>query len=304
MAFLNFKVDMIRMVTKVTQDNFNTFYMRYVPNNPCIKSYLGYKKQDYHYNLAVDEMSAMAVLDFETGVSRIPNNRFYVGYQHNQETLMEFGGKPYNMVIEFNPNKCDVTCGLLNTILKKFFNDVHIIRVVSADFCCDVPDIPLDNVTIDMGRRRSYCEMRKNGGRGFYIGTRGSNGNVKIYDKAKELGLENKILTRYECHLAFDDLYADMIMGRGFCINDCLPTVYFDSGQMKLIEDVKLRCCVMAVKNGYADIKEFNPRFREKIKPYLEDTAKLIIDNSALKAIRETIITYFFDYCKELNLHY
>ncbi|GEM_PF-5630675 len=301
---MQFKVDMVRMVTKVTLDSFKDFQERYVPNNPCVKHYLGFKKQDYHYNFAIDEMSAMSLLDLETCNTCYPNNRFYVGYQHNQEKLMDFGGKHYNMVVEFNPNKCDMTFGLLNVILKRFFHNVHDIRVVSADFCCDIPDIPLDNVTIDMGRRRSYCEMRRNGGRGFYIGTRGSNGNVKIYDKAKELGLENKTLTRYECHLTFEDLYADMIMGRGFCINDCLPTVYFDSGQMKLIEDVKLRCCVMAVKNGTAQLKEFNRKYREKIMPYLEDTAKVVIDNSVLKTIRETIISWFFEYCKVLNLHY
>ena len=301
---MDFKVDMIRLVTKVSQSEYNTFFMQYVPNNFCIKQYLGYKKQDYHYNLSIDETAVYNEVDMSTGSTIIPNNRFYVGYQHNQERLVEFSGKKYNMVIEFNPSKCDITMGLLKIILKRFFYDVHSIKVVSADFCTDVEGVPLDNVTIDMGRRRTYIDYQTDKGRTKYVGRRGSNGQVKVYDKAKELGIENKILTRWECHLAFEDLYADMVMGRGFRIADCLPTVYFDNGQEMLIEDVKLRCCVMAVKNGYVNIKEFDTRYRQKIKPYLEDTAKLVIDNTNLKNIRETIISWFFWYCKELELRY
>lgn len=301
---MDFKVDMIRLVAKVTHSEFDTFFMRYVPNNPCVRQYLGFKKQDYHYNFAVDETSAYCEVDLGTMAYNLIHNRFYMGYQHNQETLMDFGGKKYNMVIEFNPGKCDLTYGLLNVILKSFFGSVHNIKVVSADFCCDIPDVPLDNVTIDKGRRRTYVDYQSGNGRTLYVGKRGSHGQVKVYDKAAELKLKNKVLTRYECHLAFDDLFADMIMARGFSISDCLPVVYFDSGQDKLIEDVKLKCCVMAVKNGYANLKEFNKNYREKIKPYLEDTAKLVIDNTALKTIRETIIAWFFWYCKELKLNY
>lgn len=301
---MEFSVDMIRLVTRVRVSDFDVFNRLYLACNPCIKSYMKSRLQDYRYNFSVEETeNYLQMTDlYERGV--VPCNKFYFGYQHNQEQIRSSDLTKYNLVIEFNPNKCDVTWGLLNLLLKTFFNNVHELKIVSADFCTDIEGVSIDNVTIDRGLKRTYIDYQSNGGRGLYVGKRGSNGQVKIYDKAVELGLENTILTRYECHLVFDDLYVDMIMARGFSISDCLPTVYFDSGQMKLIEDVKLRCCVMAVKNGYADLKEFNPRFRDKIKPYLVDTAKLIVDNSALKLVRECIISYFFKYCKVLNLHY
>lgn len=305
---MEFSVDMIRLVTRVQIGDFDLFNRQYLACNPSVNSYMKSRLQDYRYNFAVEETALYMQMTGENGGDYVPCNKFYFAYQHNQEQIKTSELTKYNLVIEFNPNKCDIACGLLNRILKKFFNDVHETKVVSADFCTDIEGVPIGNVMVDRGLKRTYIDYQSNNGRTLYVGKRGTNGQVKVYDKAAELGLKNKVLTRYECHLVFEDLFADMIMGRGFSISDCLPKVYFDSGQEKLdeelMEDVKLRCCVMAVKNGYANIKEFNRKYREKIMPYLENTAKVIIDNSVLKTIRETIITWFFWYCKVLNLRY
>ncbi|WP_312071168.1 replication initiation factor domain-containing protein [Anaerotignum propionicum] len=300
---MNFSVDMVRLSVPVRRGDFVTFCNQYVSVHPAVKEYHSFRPKDYRYNYSVED-DFLHIQDYEimTEFGAVTCNKFYFAYQHNMEDMSASELKKYNLVLEYNPNKCDTTRGLLNKLLHRFFSDEQKVRFVSCDICCDFENLTMDNVVVDMKSKHTFVDYRMNGGRTFYVGKRGSNGQVKIYDKAAEQKMKDKVLTRWEVHLTFDDLYMNMILGRAVVVKECLPTVYFGGGQEKLIEDVKLRCCVMAIKNGTANIREFSRKYREKIEPYLGDTAQEVIDNTNCKELRETIITYCYGLCKELNI--
>ena len=65
--------------------------------------------------------------------------------------------------------------------------------------------MPIDNFVYDKNRKRYTYNMTGNNGRTIYLGRRGSNGSVKIYDKAAERGITDRNWTRYEVTLTFDD---------------------------------------------------------------------------------------------------
>lgn len=301
---LNFSVDMVRLTVPVRMGEFTTFCNQFVSIHTGVKERRSSRTKDYRYNYSVEDFLFMSQGEYEvmSEWGQVTCNKFYFGYQHNMEEMSASELKKYNLVLEYNPNKCNTMKGLLRRILKRFFSDEQKVRFVSCDICCDFENLTMDNVVVDMKSKHTFVDYRANGGRGFYIGKRGSNGQVKIYDKAAEQKLKDKVLTRWEVHLAFDDLYMNMILGRAISVKECLPTVYFGGGQEMLIEDVKLRCCVMAIKNGTANIKEFAQKYREKIKPYLACTAQEVIDNSKCKELRNTIIAYCYELCKELNV--
>jgi len=300
---MNFSVDMVRLVVPVRMGDFVTFCNQYLSIHPAVKEYHSFRPKDYRYNYSVED-DFLYIKDYGimTDFGEVTCNKFYFAYQHNMEEVSGSDLKKYNLVLEYNPNKCDITRGLLSKLLHRFFNDEQKVRFVSCDICCDFENLTMDNVVVDMKYKQTFVDYRMNGGRTFYVGKRGSNGQVKIYDKAAEQKMKDKVLTRWEVHLTFDDLYMNMILGRAVVVKECLPTVYFGGGQEKLIEDVKMRCCVMAIKEGYANLKEFSRPYREKIKPYLGDTAQVVIDNTNCKELRETIITYCYGLCKELNI--
>lgn len=292
---LEFSVDMIRISTKVSLLEFSSFYCA-VALNPEVSPYIGKGMSEYHYNFSVAEN----LHGFVPGILSDTYNRFYFAYQHNSEKGNSDYGK-FSFVLEYNPNKCVVGYGVLNYILRNFFNDVDKIQLRSCDLCCDFPDILIDNFVYDKNRKRYTCNMTGNNGRTIYLGRRGSNGSVKIYDKAAELGLSGKVLTRYEVTLSFDDTYFSRMLFSDFHVDVNLPAVFVNTGQLALMQDAKLRAAVLCIQNGFMSMNDFGKDFRKKIRSYLADSSSFVIDDTAKDLISITIVNYIKELSSEFT---
>ena len=287
---MNYSIDMIRLSVKVPILKFNRFmsaidYSRY-------EEYRRSNLKEFRYNFKISD----------TFILEDEFYSWYLAYQHNTEQLSAHRLSAYTLVIEFNPNKVSYNCKILSYVLKTFFTVPKEVKLVSCDVAIDLYNVHIDDVLFDKNRKRKYMLFSGVEGKSIYFGNRGSNGHVKIYDKGAEQK-SDKVWTRYEVHLTFKDLYLHKILGHGFKIDVNLPVIMFDSGQEKIIEDAKVKACLFAIRQGYMTINDFPRVFREKIKPYLEDTVSLKIDNGNIDEFHKIIITFIENYYNTFCVH-
>lgn len=120
---------------------------------------------------------------------------YAIMYMHN----MEKASVNHKLIIEFNPNKC-LYRGLLALILKEFVNERTVIKQI--DLAIDV-DICIDSIIYNNHNRQYVNTIDSSKGKTIYFGKRG-NGQIKVYNKAMELGLKNRELTRIEKTIPVD----------------------------------------------------------------------------------------------------
>ena len=152
---------------------------------------------------------------------------FWIGFCVNSEKNTN---RFRTCTIEFNP--CKVGCELLliNTYLKLRSLSKVAPMVKRFDLAIDIP-VDRDRCYL-IKDKRTYQEYRNsNTDLTQYLGHRSSGGFVKLYNKAKELGLGEYGLTRFE--LTIDWEYKDYNMAKLF-----FPVVYvFDDWQLDV--DIK-----------------------------------------------------------------
>lgn len=96
------------------------------------------------------------------------------------------------VVIEFNPNKVKLPCWISNIIVPTKT------EILSIDVAVDMP-IDIQDIEIQKRHGLEYeAIISKESIETIYLGRFGSNGHVKIYDKAKEQKDKSKVLTRFE----------------------------------------------------------------------------------------------------------
>jgi hypothetical protein len=297
-----FSVDMVRMQTIIYDDIFQRFHNEYLACNSAVNYYNKTRLQDYYHNYKINESYDLNLpVEFEeteNGFS-VGQNNFYLAFYHNNEQRSKFR---HNLVIEFNPNKCSICDGLLSVIINRFFNDLSEIQLKSCDVAIDLFDIPIDNMVCSKGLKRSVYDFNTTKGRTLYIGERGSHGRIKIYDKAKERGIKDKIWTRWEVTLKLD-LYLAQIINNLIDFEVNLPVVYFmDNMDMNSLEP-KLRSAILCITNDLMLIDDFKWDFKQKIKAYLGGMSSLKIDDEVKPQLIDTIITYFKSYSSSLHMN-
>ena len=100
------------------------------------------------------------------------------------------------IILEFNPNKVGSDLGMLS-LLNKLCLMAYKKRVVRFDCAIDIP-VPRDRCLL-FKDQRTYSEYRNSSSDlTEYLGHRNKHGFVKLYNKARELGLSDDNLTRLE----------------------------------------------------------------------------------------------------------
>lgn len=297
---MEFNVDMLRMETKVKTTDFY-YFMSCLSGNPSIEFYLGKGIKNYRYNYLISESN-----HHSTPYGDINDTySFYLGFLHNSEKLNKFY---HNLVIEYNPAKCNVSEGLLNLILKQYFSRLEFVNFKSCDICCDIFGIDMNSVTFYRNRKNNEMYIRSQSGETYYIGSRNSDGRVKIYDKAAEQKKDDKWI-RWEATIKPDEVFTVAYLITDFepLINEFfetnLPTVYFgDNGSIDLCPDILLKSAVYSIKKGYLKLNDFNGYYRRKISPVLSSTALYKISNDNMPDIIRTIVDYYRSYVFLLGL--
>ena len=122
-----------------------------------------------------------------------------MGAEHNARP---FDKSLVDVVIQYNPNKCKDS-EILKYLLENIFLNNSLTKVKDIDFAIDLP-FNIKNIRLVRDLRSSF-RLIDNGGDDltYYMRKRGSNGHIKLYNKARE-NKEKHDKTRYEITLKID----------------------------------------------------------------------------------------------------
>ena len=154
----------------------------------------------------------------------------------------------------------------------------------------DIP-ININRLIIDKYKKHTY-RLLDNGGddKTHYLGK--GDGRIKIYNKARESGLEGE-LTRYEISKDIR-LPIGLVIEDGFEFKGEVMPLGFINGENMNIDDKTLYSQYWAVVNGYP-ISELSRRYREKVRKLILNHAIIEFDK---KKISHTIRQWFKGYSR------
>lgn len=276
MIDIEYSVDMVRLRTRIPDDYMQNFVKTKLDYEPSVKYWTNYNLEQYRHNWRIEEEKVVG-----------GNCSYWLGYHHNSSKDTE----KHDLVIEYNPNKCPID-KMLELILFKFFASKEI-EVVSLDIAMDF-EINITELLVDKYRKKTMKIFYGAEGEDditYYLGT--DDGRVKIYNKARELGIEGD-LTRYEITKKINEKIKDIISPTFEFKAHIPPIGYLTSTPI----DKTLQGLLYAVKKGYR-VHMLTRRNRDNLRQYIEDYSEIQIDN---KKISKAISAYFQGYQEILKL--
>lgn len=281
---IKYSIDMVRLKIKIDNDSMNHFSKLYLDYDPSVVYYNDFKVNKYRHNWNIEQNPPTFELEgsdskkidtYGDGFS------YWLGYHQNNEKISE---KHY-LVIEYNPNKC-IVIGLLEKILRQFF-DFDDVIVSSLDIAMDF-DININNLIVDKYRKKVY-KLFDNGGddKTHYLGQ--GDGRIKIYNKARESGLDVE-LTRYELTKKINLKIKDLIKST-YVFDYQVPPLSIVNYDVD-IKDSALYTQYWAVINGFP-IDRLSRVYKDKIRKILKESSEIKFDN---EMVSSTIRQYFQGY--------
>lgn len=269
MIDVKYSVDMIRLKVKVPHIYFEHYNKMYLSLDPRVNYYEKFSFKDYRHNWHIQEQSPFG-----------EEYSYWLGYKHNSEGV----NTSSYLVIEFNPNKCSMY-GLLDSILKTFYK-FDFVTVISLDIAMDF-EVNINKLIIDKYRKQVY-KLYDNGGddKTHYLGK--GDGRIKIYNKAREMGISGD-LTRYEITKKIDLSIADVCKDDYSFDCEVLPIGYMNDVP---VSDKTLCSLYWSVLNGYP-IDNLSRVYKDKIRAIIDSNTEIKFDK---EKISQTIRQWFQGY--------
>jgi hypothetical protein len=300
-----YSIDMVRLATEMKADKFQEIMDKLV-YNPYVEYREHKTYKSYRHNFVVkgsidNDEDFIEMSEDEYGnmyqKSKNKNYSFWVGAEHNAKNNFK---NHIDVVIEYNPNKCKDSY-LLSYILNEIFLYNSLTVVKRIDFAIDI----LENIKNIKPIRdpRSSFRIFDNCGDDitYYMRKRGSNGALKIYNKARE-NKEINDKTRYEITLHIDN---DLRYISSYQIDRSLfPSfLYINMNHQTEILNVTGtdRVLIYACIDNPSYLKELSRKKREKIEGYIETLVRKI-DFSTCTQIQDTFEEYFNNLSKVKNI--
>ena len=201
-------------------------------------------------------------------------------------------------VVEYNPNKNNLDGMLLK--LLRFINTFKCSSwlVKGGDIAIDLRGISRDSVFYDKKYYKHTVEFIENGSRTSYIGHRGW-GGTKIYDKAKEQGLEgNWVRVEFTVKMGFELEYFRAYSGSS--IEMTIPDI--NIVDYLAIDDIKLKAYYHLIACGLAEVSDFKRDIRKRLKETAISSSRLVIDNSIKNDLAKCMISYLEGFVNVLGV--
>lgn len=219
---------------------------------------------------------------------------FWIAYEFLLKDKLSLHSR--TAVIEFNPNKNGFD-GMLLRFMRALAQNSRkgSIKIKGCDVALDLK-VPRDNIFYSRDYYKRSVDLYENHSKTSYIGKRGW-GGTKIYDKAKERGVDGD-WTRIEFTIQLNFPLFEISSHHGnwykmfneSFISMSIPTIYVTNYSQDV--DVRYRCYLFALECGKVDLKEFNRHTRDKIKQIMSNSAELIIDNSVKPYLARSVARY------------
>lgn len=241
-------VDMLRIKSRVPLNVWDRIHKRLILDSD-IEYWIDSKINSYGYNYVYRKG--------EVG-------SYYFAYQHNSEKRSNF---KFFLVVEFNPNKCEIK-GLLRQLIDLLGEDFE---VVSCDIAWDFYDMDIRFISVDKGKKKVFKTFDYGGDDiTYYIGE--GDGRVKIYNKARKEKVEGKWV-RYEVTWCVKEKLSNI---EHWYPREDAPQFYYYS-QQELCFDSTLDVIMYALERGYP-LNRLSRRYKEKALKCLKARSEVNID--------------------------
>jgi hypothetical protein len=234
-----------------------------------VQSYLDSVQYDIRFTYR--EMFGISAYRHNFRVECDNGHSFWIGLCVNSEKNTN---KFRTCTIEFNP--CKVGCEML--LINHYLKLLSLSKVPPMVKRFDLAiDIPVDREKCHLIKdKRTYQEYKNsNSDLTQYLGHRSSGGFVKLYNKAKELGLGDYGLTRFE--LTVDWEFKDYNSVKEF-----MPVVYvFDDYQMDMTITGTDKVLLVACLGDMCLLDELSRKKKEKIRSIIDGHALTLTLNES-----------------------
>lgn len=293
----NYSVDMVRLYTEIRPSQFQEVMDKFI-YNPYVKyremKQITAYRHNFHFSSTLKTDNEFVEVGFDEYGNMYQKQKdesysFWLGAEHNARP---FSKTVIDVVVQYNPSKCKDS-ELLSYVLDNIFLNNPLTIVKSIDFAIDIPHNILD-VRLERDLRSSY-RLIDNGSDDLthYMRKRGSNGHIKLYNKARE-NKEPGNKTRYEITLKLDiDLRfintykVDYGLFPSLTILDIDKQLGFDS-----VIDGTEKVLVWSCMDNPNYLKFLPYRRRKKIEGYINTLVEKV-DFTNCKYIENTIYNYF-----------
>lgn len=238
---------------------------------PRVKSEIGTGVSKYHHNIRIGEGSGA----------------IHIGYKHNSSPENQ---STYKLRFEVNPSK--TTSEQMKVArewaIQIFLNcfSMNIKKIKGVDIAYDIP-VAMDKLFIasKTGRKRQILKDT------IYFGERGQHGNLKMYDKKKELrkkqGIEvsEEHLTRIEFSVRLEEPLTFQLFSKldHFGVNNL-----YQVSELNIENSTGVvKAGLISVSLGHMQMNEFSRSYQVKIKKALADMGLLDLDHEYTNAQKE-----------------
>ena len=191
---------------------------------------------------------------------------FWIGLAPNSEKVTN---KFKTVTVEFNPCKVGEELTFISNYKKLVGLSKLAPEVKRFDLAIDIP-VDRDRCYL-IKDKRTYYEYRNSSlDLTQYLGHRSSGGFVKLYNKAKELGISDYGLTRFEMTI-------DYSLSSFESVQQIMPVVYvFDDCQLDVTLTDTDKVLLLACLGNMEFLDMLGRKKREKIKGILADSALIL----------------------------
>lgn len=238
---LEYSIDMIKLRARFNKEFLNKFFSHPVfAISPNIKAWIDKDVRGFRYNYSVSDSSGASL---------------YIGCMHNSEDMRSDSTWVY---VEYNPNKFDVQDAVVPGQVRGLLRHMAICgEVVFVHVAIDVYE-GIEGFIVDKRYKSSYRLFVTRKGRSYYVGKSGKNGFMRVYDKAKEQGVDFA-WTRIEYVVRFD-CSVDSISAPDVSKFPCVYRIKPD------VVNPVVRCLILGIKEGVILLSDLTRTYRQKVK--------------------------------------
>lgn len=263
---LNYSVDMIRLRVNLPVELVEEYIKIFSVEPSCIY----YQRRELSAHKHNFKFRVYNSLGVECG--------FWLGIQHNSLKV----GKSVDVVFEYNPNKCFGN-SVLEYILNTFYKDNSRVEVKKMDIAIDMP-VNILKIKFNKDRRDLTIQDKGSDNKTFYIGSRSSEGHIKIYNKKRESNLDYE-LTRYEITIEPKMRIDSMIATYKFNDKLLLPVSCIDDLQFDFDMKGQDIFNILAVLDNPMLLGLLDKRKAKKIKDRISSINPVTFDTANIKRV-------------------
>lgn len=203
---------------------------------------------------------------------------YWVGAGHNSKNR----GKVIDVVLEYNPNKCNGEKNL-EYLKSKLIDNGKLCVVKSFDLAIDIYKNICDIIPNPVGRMNKRVIDNGGDNKTYYFKERNSNGAIKIYNKKRESNLKYD-LTRYEITLK-PNIYLHRMNSYDIPVDLFIELFFIGGFQLDLDINGTDKVLLLACLEHSEYLRELPRKKKKKIEQLLKSSCSVVFSFAEIKRV-------------------